>query len=184
MTEGLPDAQETTYLKKYLVKFRGNRRSAPLVSLPPLDIIVSGLGSGIALSILAVLSMVYKMPMIVASFGASAILIYGAPDAPLSQPRNVIFGHLLSAVIGVIIYRLFGFTWAAAALATTIALILMLITKTTHPPGGATALFAVLGHVTPLYILTPVLAGAVIMVIVGILTNNLSPNRQYPRYWW
>ncbi len=184
MSEGLSIGQMTTYLKKYLVKFRGNRRSAPLVSPAPLDIMVSGLGSGIALSILAALSMVYKMPMIVASFGASAILIYGAPDAPLSQPRNVIFGHLLSAAVGVTIYRLFGFTWTAAAMATTIALILMLITKTTHPPGGATALFAVLGRAEPIYILTPVVTGAVIMVIVGILTNNLSPNRQYPRYWW
>jgi len=152
------------YLRKYFAKFKGNHRSAPLVAPSPLDVIISGLGSGLALTLLSVLSMVYNLPMLVASFGASAILIYGAPDAPLSQPRNVILGHFISALVGVSVYKVFGFTWGSAALATTTALVLMLLTKTTHPPGGATALFAVLGRATPMYILTPVLAGATIML--------------------
>lgn len=172
------------HLFKYFSKFRGRKRLVPLEGPPPLDMFVSGLGSFIGIGLVAVLAVVYEMPMIVASFGASAVLVYGVPDAPLSQPRNVIFGHLLSAIIGVIAYAWFGLTWWSAALATTFAILIMLIVKVTHPPGGATALFAVLGRVNPSYVLTPVLSGAVILVVVAILVNNLSPNRIYPRYWW
>lgn len=68
-------------------------------------------------------------------------------------------------------------------MATSLAIVLMLITGTVHPPGGATALGAVLNQASPIYILTPVAAGAAIMVIIALLVNNLSPNRRYPRYW-
>ena len=71
------------------------------------------------------------------------MLIYGVPDAPLSQPRNVIFGHTLSAMVGVATFMLFGLNWWSPALGIALALVIMLLTKTTHPPGGATALFAV-----------------------------------------
>lgn len=171
-------------LSRYLVKFKGHKRTTPLVAPPPLDTLLSSLGAFLGITFLSVLSLVYQMPMIVASFGASAVLVYGVPDAPLSQPRNVVFGHLVSAVAGVLVYTWFGLTWWSAALATTMAIILMLMTKTTHPPGGATALFAVLGRAEPIYILTPVLLGSIILVVVAILVNNLSPNRNYPRYWW
>ncbi|WP_338835230.1 HPP family protein [Neomoorella thermoacetica] len=131
----------------------------------------------------AALSLVYKMPLLVLSFGASAVLIYGVPDVPLAQPRNVVGGHIISAATGISIYYFFGTTWWSAALATSLAIVLMLITGTVHPPGGATALGAVLNQASPIYILTPVAAGAAIMVIIALLVNNLSPNRRYPRYW-
>nr|WP_051498679.1 HPP family protein [Moorella thermoacetica] len=78
--------------------------------------------------------MVYKMPLLVLSFGASAVLIYGVPDVPLAQPRNVVGGHIISAATGISIYYFFGMTWWSAALATFLAIVLMLITGTVHPP--------------------------------------------------
>lgn len=171
------------YIYKYFSKMKGTRRTNPLVAPPVFDIIISSLGSFLGIMTIAILSFGYNMPMMVSSFGASAILIYGVPDASLSQPRNVFFGHIISAVAGVSIYMLFGLTWWSSALGIALALLLMLLTKTTHPPGGATALFAILSEAHPLYILTPVAAGAIILILIGVLINNLSPNRSYPRYW-
>lgn len=168
---------------KYLSKMKGYPRTTPLQSPPAFDIFISWLGSFLGIAAVAILAMVYDKPMLVASFGASAVLIYGVPDAPLSQPRNVFFGHTLSAAVGVTTYLLLGLNWWTAALGTAIAIIVMLVTKTTHPPGGATALVAILSKATPIYILTPVAAGVIILIAIAIITNNLSPNRSYPRYW-
>lgn len=174
--------QIPTFLISYLTKMKGNKRTTPLVSPPPLDMILSLLGT--LFGILAITFFSYKFGLlIVASFGASAVLIYGVPDAPLSQPRNVVFGQIVSAVAGVATFMVFGLTWWSPALGTALALLLMLLTKTTHPPGGATALFAVLGEAHLDYIVTMVV-GMPILVIIGVLLNNLSPNRHYPRYWF
>ncbi|SPF32478.1 HPP family protein [Candidatus Desulfosporosinus infrequens] len=170
-------------LIRYLSKMKGFKRTTPLVSPPPLDVILTWVGAFLGITAIALFAHQYELP-VVASFGASAVLIYGVPDAPLSQPRNVIFGHTLSAAAGVATFMMFGLTWWSPGLGTALALVVMLLTKTTHPPGGATALFAVLTKAHPSYILTPIMAGATILVIIGLLVNNLSPNRQYPRYWY
>ena len=177
------DQSERHWMIRYLSKMKGYKRTTPLVSPPPLDIILTWLGAFIGITTITLFAHEYALP-VVASFGASAVLIYGVPDAPLSQPRNVIFGHTLSAMSGVATFMMFGLTWWSPALGTALALVVMLLTKTTHPPGGATALFAVLSKAHPSYILTPIMVGAVILVIIGLLVNNLSPNRHYPRYWY
>lgn len=83
---------------------------------------------------------------LIGSFGASAVLIYGVPMGELSQPRNLVGGHVISALVGVIAYNLFSFNIPlAAAMAVSCAIAGMLATNTTHPPGGATALIAVIG---------------------------------------
>ncbi len=174
---------ERHWVIRYLSKMKGYKRTTPLVSPPPLDVILTWLGAFIGITTITLFAHQYALP-VVASFGASAVLIYGVPDAPLSQPRNVIFGHTFSAVAGVATVMMFGLTWWSPALGTALALVVMLITKTTHPPGGATALFAVLSEAHPSYILTPIMVGAVILVVIGLLVNNLSPNRHYPRYWY
>ena len=174
---------ERSWLMRYLSKMKGYRRTTPLVSPPPLDVILTWFGAFLGITAIALFAGKFDLP-VVASFGASAVLIYGVPDAPLSQPRNVIFGHTFSAVAGVVIVMMFGLTWWSPALGTALALVVMLLTKTTHPPGGATALFAVLSQAHPSYIFTPIMVGAVILVIIGLLVNNLSPNRHYPRYWY
>ncbi len=123
--------------------------------------------------------------MLIGSFGASAVLIYGAIGSPLAQPRNLLGGHILSAVVGVSCFRLFSSQlWLASALAVATAIAVMQVTGTVHPPGGATALIAVIGsdkiHALGfMYVLVPVGVGAVLMLIVALVVNKLG-KREYP----
>src|SRR5690606_29183859 len=123
---------------------------------------------------------------LVGSFGASSVLIYGAIESPLSQPRNLIGGHLISALIGVTVYKFFpNAIWLTAPLAVSLSIVFMQCTKTLHPPGGATALIAVIGtekikSLGYLYVLSPVLSGTLILLMVALIFNNMTPNREYP----
>lgn len=134
-------------------------------------------------------------PLLIGSFGASSVLIYGVINSPLAQPRNLIGGHVLSAFIGVTIHRLIPEElWLAAALAVALAIVSMQITKTLHPPGGATALIAIIGSpqlkaLGYWYVVTPVLTGALLLLLVAVVVNKLAPTRHYPlnknwyRFW-
>lgn len=129
-------------------------------------------------------------PFLIGSFGASCVLVFGAPASPLAQPRNLIGGHLVSAVTGVACQMLLPDAgWIAAALAVSTAILLMSITKTLHPPGGATALIAVAGgkaihELGWLYPFFPCLAGAFILLAVGLVSNNLIVRGRYPAKWF
>ncbi|MBL7911756.1 MAG: HPP family protein [Bacteroidia bacterium] len=123
---------------------------------------------------------------LIGSFGASSVLIYGAIQSPLAQPRNLIGGHLVSALIGVTINTFLpDIIWLTAPLAVSLSIVLMQVTKTLHPPGGATALIAVIGSekikaLGYLYVLSPVLSGSLILLLVALVFNNLTENRKYP----
>ena len=123
---------------------------------------------------------------LIASFGASSVLIYGAISSPLSQPRNLIGGHLLSAFIGVTIHKFLpDIVWITAPLAVSLSIVVMQITKTLHPPGGATSLIAVIGSekIKALgysYVIFPVLIGSLILFAIALIFNNLSDHRRYP----
>jgi len=130
---------------------------------------------------------------LIGSFGASAVLVYGFPMGELSQPRNLVGGHLLSAVVGVTVARYTpqALGTIAPALAVGFAIMVMHATRTLHPPGGATALIAIIGppRVVQLgyaYVWAPVLMGTLVLLAVALLVNNLSanPRRHYPNYWY
>jgi len=133
----------------------------------------------------------YDQLFLVGSFGASAVLIYGAPHVEYAQPRNLIGGHILSALIGISVYKLLPFDVAlASALAVSLSIAVMHLTRTIHPPGGATALIAVIGSseihdMGYLYVLSPIGTGILIMLLVALGVNNLSgdPQRHYPKRW-
>lgn len=122
---------------------------------------------------------------LIGSFGASSVLVYGLINSPLAQPRNLIGGHLICAIIGVTIEQVFFVEpWFACALAVSLSIVAMQITKTLHPPGGATALIAVIGSekiksLGYMYVLSPVLSGVLILFIVALVFNNLR-HRKYP----
>ncbi|MCU0596694.1 MAG: HPP family protein, partial [Desulfobacterota bacterium] len=130
------------------------------------------------------------LTLIIGSFGASAVLLYGAVRSPLAQPRNLLGGHVLSAVIGVASYNVLNdHLWLAASVAVATAIAVMHATKTLHPPGGATALIAVIGGksihaVGYWYVLVPAGLGALILLIVALLINNIPKNRRYPEFWF
>jgi CBS-domain-containing membrane protein len=179
-------------ISEYFSKMKGGAKSPSGVGLS--EILWACLGSVIGIGICGYLSAKYFEPrdltLIIASFGASAVLVYAAIKSPFAQPRSLVGGHIISGLVGVACYQLFGETlWLAAALAGSLAVAAMLITKTLHPPGGATALIAVIGgeeihDLGFLYAFIPAGAGAVILLVVALLVNNLSKNRRYPEYWF
>ena len=126
------------------------------------------------------------LSLIIGSFGASAVLIYGAVNSPLSQPRNLMGGHLLSAFIGVSIYKIFpDYIIFGSALAVSISILAMQLTLTLHPPGGATALIAVIGsknihELGYMYVLIPVFSASLILLVIAIIINNIPSHRYYP----
>ncbi len=125
---------------------------------------------------------------LVASMGASAVLLFAVPHGPLSQPWAVFGGHLISAVIGVACTRLELDPSLSAALAVALAISAMYYLRCIHPPGGATALSAVVGgeSVQALgfhYVLTPVLLNVLVILSVAILFNLALPWRRYPSVW-
>ena len=177
----------------YVNKFRGGKK-APLKA-PLHEIFWSAVGS--FLGIFAVYEIGYYEKFhiedtlfLVGSFGASAVLLYGLPKSPYSQPRNLILGHTISAIAGVTCALLFSkFPALSAALAVSLAITFMHITNSIHPPGGATALIAVIGsdHIHQMeywYVLSPILSGAVVMLIIALVVNNFSRYRRYPEYWF
>ena len=125
------------------------------------------------------------LPWVVASMGASAVLLFAVPLGPLSQPWPFVGGHLISGVIGVTVAALIPEPVTAAAVAVSLAIFVMYLTRCLHPPGGATALTVVVGgdavHALGYqYLLTPVLLNVAVMLSWALLINNLLPNRYYP----
>lgn len=181
------------WCNRYFEKLRGGKSVPPRA--PAHEILWSAVGAFIGIfAIYEVGQLKYfhieDTLFMVGSFGASAVLIYGVPKSPYAQPRNLVLGHSISAVVGVTCALLLGpFPAFSAALAVSLALALMHLTKSIHPPGGATALIAVVGsdkihQMAYWYVLSPIFSGAVIMLLVALLVNNLSPHRRYPEFWF
>lgn len=148
------------------------------------------LGAFFGIGIIGYLSSLYFFQedsiFLIGSFGASSVLIYGAINSPLAQPRNLIGGHLVSAIVGVTVFKLLpDALWLSSALSVALAIVLMQVSKTLHPPGGATALIANIGSekikaLGYFYVISPVLSGVVILFLVALLFNNITPSRRYP----
>lgn len=177
-------------LRDYFAKMKGSTKSPPAVNLT--EILWSWTGAFLGIALVAYLNfniLAGSALMIVGSFGASAVLIYGAIKSPLAQPRNFLGGHFFSALIGVASYQLLhDHMWLASSVAVATAIAFMHATKTLHPPGGATALIAVIGgkdvhNLGYLYAVIPVGAGAILMLAVALLVNNLAKDRRYPEFW-
>ncbi|WP_293884780.1 HPP family protein [Sphingobacterium sp. UBA1498] len=123
---------------------------------------------------------------LIGSFGASSVLVYGAIQSPLAQPRNLIGGHVVSAIAGVTVAQLLpDIIWLTAPSAVALSIVCMQYTRTLHPPGGATALIAVssgtkIASMGYWYVLSPVLSGCTILLLVALIFNNITNNRHYP----
>lgn len=133
----------------------------------------------------------YKIRAILASFGATSVLVFGAPESPLAQPRNVFFGSTFSALIGLFCRNISlvrpDLMWLSGSLATSLAIAVMIVTNTVHPPAGATA-FICATSTDPflvsqgyLVVVTPVMLGCLILLSVAVIIDNFFLN--FPRYW-
>lgn len=180
-------------LRDYLHKMRGTAHGSP-PRVDNAEILWSWLGGFLGIAVLSLLGHAYfdgrDLPLMIGSFGASAVLVYGAVRSPLAQPRNLIGGHLLSAVVGVACWKLLHQQpWLAEAVAVATAIAVMHATRTLHPPGGATALIAVIGspqihELGFLYVLIPATLGPLILLAVALVVNNIPSARRYPEAWF
>ncbi|MCB1923702.1 MAG: HPP family protein [Gammaproteobacteria bacterium] len=183
--EPVPDADHPAHARTKHVRSHGQGRPIRIA-----EVVVAWLSAFVGIALLALL--VEQLPrlqlLVIGSFGASAVLLFSAPKAPFSQPRNLLGGHLVSAAVGVACYRYLPdvlILQEATAVATAIAA--MMVTRTIHPPGGATALIAVIGsdsvHQLGWGYLFPVLMGALLLFAVAIVGNNLYERGSYPQRW-
>jgi CBS-domain-containing membrane protein len=176
---------------KYFQKMRGGGQSPPRVSLS--EILWSWLGALIGIGIVTGLDTAvfqgYELVLLIGPVGASAVLVFGAIRSPLAQPRNLIGGHIISATVGVIAGKLFGDNIVvASSVAVSTSIALMHLTKTLHPPGGATSLIAIIGGekiraMGFLYVIFPAGLSSLILLIVAVLFNNIIESRKYPDHW-
>jgi len=179
-------------MKNFFAKMKGGAQIPPRTSMQ--EILYSFFGGFLGIGICSYLSYSFFEPrdlvLLIGSMGASAVLVYGAIKSPLAQPRNLIGGHVISGLVGVFSFQLFsGNVVLASAFAVSMAIAIMAFTRTIHPPGGATALIAIIGgdkihDLGFLYPFIPAGAGALVLLLVALVTNNLVRSRKYPEYWF
>jgi CBS-domain-containing membrane protein len=180
-------------IPEYFRKMSGTTRGSP-PRVSNTEVMWSWIGAFLGIAAVAWVSHLFfsgtDLSLMIGSFGASSVLVYGAVRSPLAQPRNLIGGHILPAIVGVACWKLFHqYPWLAEAMAVSTAIALMHITRTLHPPGGATALIAVIGspaiHKLGFwYVLMPATVGPLILLVVALLVNNIPASRRYPEIWF
>lgn len=142
-------------------------------------IILAGIGGFLAIGILNFLSESSNVLLIMAPFGASCVLLFSVSGSPLSQPLNVVGGHVLSAAVGFVSLWLTPDAWWAVAIAVGLAISFMALLRVTHPPAGANPLVIFMIEPSIEFLLFPVLSGAVLLVIIAIIYHRMT-GTNYP----
>ena len=144
--------------------------------------ILAGLFSIITIGILTLLT--YKTDFgvfLIASFGSSMVLLFGYPESPFAQPKNVFFGHLLTALVGIIFLKFIPLPlFITIPLAVGFGVGLMILFNVTHPPAGGNPIIVIIGGVSFEYLLSPVISGSIIIIIFAIVLNRLILKKNYP----
>src|SRR3954470_6787480 len=141
------------------------------------------IGAIIAISTLSYIASTTKGLMLLGSFGASALLIFALPEAPLSQPRSVVFGHLIASVIAIGCLTLFGAQWWAIGVATGLAVGTMMATRTVHPPAGSNAIIVFLAKPGCGLLVCSTLGGTLTLIAIAVVYHRTTRRHQYPLYW-
>lgn len=140
---------------------------------------LAGLGGFLAIGLTGGLSLLAGTPLLMAPFGATCVLLFSVPNSPLSQPMNIVCGHVLSSAVGFIMHLLLPNQWWAIALAVGLAIALMSALRITHPPAGADPLVVFASDPGIAFLLSPVLLGSVLLVLVATLFHRAT-NTSYP----
>ena len=169
-------------MRRAIGKLAGDRAALP--AKPPFrNVALAWLGGFIAIAAIALLSKNLSHAFVLGSFGASCVLVFGFPDAPFSQPRNVIGGHALSSFVGLLFLTVFGAHWWAMAAAVGTVIALMMYLRIVHPPAGSNPVIIFLLQPSWGFLAFPSIAGAVVIVAVALLYNNAVRETRYPKYW-
>ena len=143
--------------------------------------IISALGAFLCISLIAFINSYDDFNIwLIPPFGATMVLVMAVHESPLAQPKNIFFGHILSALSGVLIYFFLGMSFLSIGLAVAISVWAMMITKTIHPPAGANPIIAILGGKGLSFILLPVATGAIIIIVFAMIYNKIL-KRNYPK---
>lgn len=145
-------------------------------------IMLASLGAGVGIAVLAAASDIVSTAFLMGSFGSTAVILFAFPSVHFAQPRHVIGGHLISSLVGVITFALFGVHAWTVGLSVGLAAAAMLLTRCIHPPAGSNPIIAALVPVGWKFILFPTLAGVILLTVTAWLWHRLSGQR-YPLYW-
>ena len=142
---------------------------------------LAGIGGFLCIGFLSYLNMTFDASVwLIPPFGASMVLVMSVHESPLAQPKNLMFGHVLSALSGVLVYALLGQSFYSLGTGVALAIFVMMITNTIHPPAGANPIIAILGGKSLSFVLLPVAVGALIIIIFAIIYNKIL-GRNYPK---
>ena len=118
---------------------------------------------------------------LIASFGSSMVLLYGYPESPFAQPKNIFFGHLLTSLVGIFVLNIFAFPlYITIPFAVGIGVGLMILLNVTHPPAGGNPIIVLMGSVSLDYIINPIIIGTLIILTFGIILNKFIMKKKYP----
>ena len=144
---------------------------------------IAGIFSFVTILILTFLT--YKTPyglFIIASFGSTMVLLYGYPESPFAQPKNIILGHFLTSLIGISFLNYVPLPiFINIPLAVGFGVMLMILLKVTHPPAGGNPIIVIIGSVSYDYLLTPVIVGSIVVVLFGFIINKFLLKKKYPK---
>jgi len=150
------------------------------------EIIIKGLIAGLfsTITIAALTFLTYKTQygiFLIASFGSSMVLLYGHPDSPFAQPKNIFFGHLVTSVVGILVLFYVPLPiYMTIPVAVGAGVGLMIILNVTHPPAGGNPIIVIIGSVSLDYLINPIITGTIIILIFGIILNRLILKKKYP----
>ncbi len=163
-----------------------------IICWPPL---LGGVGAGVTIAILAyitfqsILSSSNYGLWLLATFGSTVVLVFGYPEHEFAQPKNVLFGHLLCALVGIIFVILFKISqdrsifFLAIGLAVGISVMLMMEFKITHPPAGGNTIIVMIAQNSFQFLIFPIMVGSITIIIGGVIYNNLILKKKYPIKW-
>ena len=144
--------------------------------------ILAGVFSTITIGALTYLT--YKTPFglfLIASFGSSMVLLFGYPESPFAQPKNIFFGHFLTAFIGVIVLKFIPLPiYITIPIATGLGVCFMILLNVTHPPAGGNPIIVIIGGVSFEYLISPIILGSMIVLVFGVVLNRFVLKKKYP----
>ena len=167
-------------------------RFKKIICWPPL---LGGIGAGVTIGILAYITFQSILAgtnyglWLAASFGSSVVVVFGYPHNEFSQPKNVLFGHLLCALVGIIFVTLFKITqdrtifFLTIGLAVGLAVMRMMALKITHPPAGGNTIVVMLTQDSFQFLIFPIMGGAITIIIGGVIYNRFILKKNYPLKW-
>jgi len=145
--------------------------------------LIAGFFSAFTIGLLTVLTYKSALGLFLAgSFGSSMVLLFGFPESPFAQPRNVFFGHLVTALVGVIFVNLIPLPiYINIAIAVGVGIFFMILLNVVHPPAGGNPIIVIIGSASFDYLISPVITGSVIIIIFGVVLNKFILKKNYPK---